>query len=173
MHKSDDIAEFREYVKNVIPLKRKKFRQLPVKIFPQLPKPHSVICQEELLEVESIASSEVNSETILSFSKAGIQHKLLRQLRQGQLTVEGELDLHGLTVAEAKTALTKFLWHCQQQQLRCIRIIHGKSRGKKPPILKNQVNQWLRRLAIVLAFHSAKANDGGTGVLYVLLKRMN
>lgn len=172
MLKKDDIAEFRQYVKNVTPLKKSNSKKLPFKKPSQPSKLFKTVRQEELLEAKCAPYPEVSSETILSFSRSGIQHSVLRKLRQGHLSMEAILDLHGLTAIEAETALTNFILRCQQRQLRCVKIIHGKARGNHQPVLKNKVNGWLRRLAVVLAFHSAKTQDGGTGVLYVLLKRI-
>jgi DNA-nicking Smr family endonuclease len=56
----------------------------------------------------------------------------------------------------------------------CIRIIHGKgkrSRNNKGPVIKTKVNHWLRQRDDVLAFCSARPIDGGTGAIYVLLRR--
>jgi DNA-nicking Smr family endonuclease len=53
-----------------------------------------------------------------------------------------------------------------------VRIIHGKGyrSGARGPVLKNAVNLWLRRHLDVMAFASARAIDGGTGAVYVLLR---
>jgi DNA-nicking Smr family endonuclease len=84
-----------------------------------------------------------------------------------------ELDLHGMTVETAHKALTKFLADCCLMNRKCVRIIHGKGHGsdKKMPILKNKLNQWLRQHDDIIAFCSAQPNDGGTGAVYVLIKR--
>jgi DNA-nicking Smr family endonuclease len=57
--------------------------------------------------------------------------------------------------------------------LRCIRVIHGKGLRSGPagPVLKEEVDHWLRKLDNVAAFASARPVDGGTGALYVLLRR--
>ena len=54
-----------------------------------------------------------------------------------------------------------------------MRIIHGKGKSSegKLPVLKGKVNAWLRQWDQVLAFCSARPNDGGTGAVYVLLSR--
>ena len=56
---------------------------------------------------------------------------------------------------------------------RCVRIVHGKglSSEGKLPVLKVKVNSWLRQKDDVLAFCSARPQDGGTGAVYVLLKK--
>ena len=58
------------------------------------------------------------------------------------------------------------------QQLRCVRVIHGKGLRSGPagPVLKHAVSDWLARIDSVAAFATARPEDGGTGALYVLLK---
>jgi DNA-nicking Smr family endonuclease len=93
-------------------------------------------------------------------------------LRRGGYVVDGEIDLHGMTGAEAKAALRKFIAECVDHRLRCVRVVHGKGRrsGPRGPVLKNVVNHWLQRADDVLAFGSARAVDGGSGAIYVLLR---
>ncbi|MCG8379470.1 MAG: Smr/MutS family protein, partial [Proteobacteria bacterium] len=106
-------------------------------------------------------------------SKPGLQKQTLRKLRRGQFNIEGELDLHGMTAVMAKEALSTFLKRCKSQNKRCIRIIHGKGLGSKDkkPVIKNKLNNWLQKRDDILAFCSAREVDGGTGAIYLLLKR--
>lgn len=113
----------------------------------------------------------VGSEDRLTFSRSSISYKILRKLYKGQYNKEAVLDLHGLTVEEARLALSQFLEKCRQNKIRHVLIIHGKGRGKTKPILKNKLNHWLRQTEIVLAFCSAEGRDGSSGALYVLLRR--
>ena len=108
----------------------------------------------------------------LAFHRPQIQPQVLRRLRRGEYRVQREIDLHGLTVAEAKNALRLFLMNALEQHVRCVRIIHGKGlrSGHRGPVLKNAVSAVLRRSGAVLAFVSARPVDGGTGALYVLLE---
>ena len=109
---------------------------------------------------------------VLFFARAGIQQKVQKKLRRGELPIEEELDLHGYTVNEAKTAIQDFLYECKRQHIRYIRIIHGKGyrSEQKIPVLKTHVAYWLPQLNDVLAFSSAQSKDGGTGAIYVILK---
>jgi len=120
------------------------------------------------LEVE-----EVEPEGTLSFCQTGIQKSVFRKLRSGQYRISDELDLHGTTIKQAKQVLMYYLQETPQFEGCCVRIIHGKGNrsGGNKPVLKTQVNHWLYEHERVLAFHSAKAKDGGTGAVYVLLKR--
>jgi len=78
-----------------------------------------------------------------------------------------------MTVAAAKEALAAFLHRVRRDSLSCVRIIHGKGNGSRHrgPVLKQKINGWLRQRDEVLAFCSARAMDGGTGAIYVLLRR--
>ena len=107
----------------------------------------------------------------LVFRRAGVQDLVLRKLRRGQYRVQGEIDLHGLTVAEAKHALREFVAKAVIDGARCIRVVHGKGlrSGHRGPVVKQAANSVLRRMGVVAAFVSARQVDGGTGALYVLL----
>lgn len=106
-----------------------------------------------------------------SYARPGVQKSVLLRLRRGHYKVQAELDLHGLTVREAKDALRGFLAEALQRNLRCVRIIHGKGlrSGPRGPVLKALVTSLLRRSSHVLAFVSARGVDGGTGAVYALL----
>lgn len=114
----------------------------------------------------------VGSEEKLSFRRIGIQERVLTKLKNGHFTMEAELDLHGMTIPLAKQALLTFITDCQRYDLRYARIIHGKGWGSKDrkPILKTKLNSWLQEIEDVLAFCSARIEDGGTGALYILLR---
>ena len=98
---------------------------------------------------------------------------MLRKLRRGQFQIGPALDLHGMTVATAREALTRFLHAARREGRSCVRIIHGKGNGSRHrgPVLKLKINHWLRQRDEVLAFCSARPVDGGTGAIYVLLRR--
>jgi DNA-nicking Smr family endonuclease len=123
---------------------------------------------EELSESDFLETGEH-----LSYTQPGVQHSVLKKLKSGKYSIQSEIDLHGLTVEEARSELSDFLKEAQQRRHLCIRVIHGKGRKniERAPRLKPAVNQWLQRNSRVLAFCSARNNDGGTGAVYVLLKK--
>jgi DNA-nicking Smr family endonuclease len=125
---------------------------------------------QESLETDT-GDPELASGEELVFSRDGVQSGVLRKLRRGQYRVQAEIDLHGLTVPEAKEELRAFLAHSLERHIRCVRIIHGKGlrSGHRGPVLKGAVSSVLRRVRPVLAYVSARQVDGGTGALYVLL----
>jgi len=109
----------------------------------------------------------------LSWARAGVQRRVLRKLRNGYYAVAAELDLHGMTVAEARAALAEFVAEASAMRGSCcVRIIHGKGRKTitDAPVLKPMVAGWLKNRNLVLAYSSAKSSHGGTGALYVLLR---
>ena len=122
---------------------------------------------------DSIDPADMETGEELLFARDGLQHSVLRKLRRGQFSVAAELDLHGLRVEEARQELSHFLIHCRITHKQCVRIIHGKGNGsrRQQPVLKGKVNHWLRQRDEVLAFCSARPIDGGTGAIYLLLKR--
>lgn len=109
----------------------------------------------------------------LLFRRNGISKETVRRMKQGRIAIEGELDLHGLTVDQARLAFAGFLHAAYREGRRCVRIIHGKGLRSEArlPILKGCVNGWLQQKDEVLAFCSARPEDGGTGAVYILLKR--
>lgn len=146
---------------------------------PRKPKPiprQTLRDQREVL-TDSLSDHVYWAETIesgeeLVFQRPGLQNQVLRRLRTGHWVTQGELDLHGLTVAEAKLELLRFLQHCQKNSLRCVRVIHGKGLRSKnrEPVLKNKVAHWLMQRDEILAFCQANAADGGGGAMLVLFK---
>ena len=109
----------------------------------------------------------------LSFQGNGVQNQLMRQLKQGKIRFENVLDLHGLTVEQAHKSTMQFIYQCQQQRQYCVLIIHGQGYRSTAglPVLKQNVDFWLKQHDSVLAFHSATPADGGKGAAYVLLRK--
>jgi len=121
---------------------------------------------------DTLGDQPVRAGDMLYFARPGLQQRQLQRLRRGQLAIGAELDLHGMTAAEARARLGEFVTYCAAQHVRCARIIHGKGFGStdSAPVLKNRLNAWLRQHPDVLAFSSAQPRDGGSGALYVLLR---
>ncbi|MFK8069112.1 MAG: Smr/MutS family protein [Gammaproteobacteria bacterium] len=109
----------------------------------------------------------------LYFYRPGVSKADFRKLRKGQFIIQSELDLHGMTVSMAREELANFLHYCRKTGKRHVRIIHGKGRGSAQgqPVIKNKVNIWLQQRDEILAFCSARPADGGTGAIYVLIKK--
>ena len=166
---------FRTTVGEVAPLRT------AARVSTPLPRPqpiaHQRLADDEAALQESL-SDEFSIDTLLevdedlSFVRGGIGPDVLRKLRGGGWVTQDQLDLHGLRTDQARTALSQFVRDSVKRGMRCVRIIHGKGLGSlgKKPVLKNKVRNWLVQKDEVLAFCQARAADGGSGALMVLLK---
>ncbi len=122
---------------------------------------------------DDIDEIEHGSGGALRFQRQSVGRRTMRKLARGGYSVQDELDLHGMTLAEAKPRLADFIDYSATQGKLCVRVVHGKGigSGERGPVLKNAVNRWLRKWDTVLAFVSTRQVDGGTGAIYVLLQR--
>lgn len=146
---------------------------------PAKPAPYALQTQRDEQEaLLATMSDEIDIERLLetdaslSFRRPGIALDVIRKLRRGHWSIKAQIDLHGLRVDEARSALVGFLNNCQKNDWRCARVIHGKGLGSpdKEPVLKGKALKWLVQRDEVLAFCQARPNDGGSGALIVLLK---
>lgn len=171
----DDPSLFRESMQDVAPLQPLNQAVLNV------PKPPAVpfkTWEDEQQVLQDMFSdeydpTEIQPGDVLTYLRPGIQHRVFSKLRRGEYRVAAELDLHGLNTRQARAYLAEFLVTVYPLQGECVRIIHGKGNRSdhRGPVLKTKVNSWLRQHDRVQAFHSARPVDGGTGAVYVLLKR--
>ena len=112
---------------------------------------------------------------VLAFKRTGVQNGVFRKLKQGRYEAEATLDLHCMNTEVARREVFEFIEEVYQLGLRSVLLIHGKGGSKsekeRSSILKGCVDHWLRQLEIVQAFHSAQPRHGGTGAVYVLLRK--
>ncbi len=101
--------------------------------------------------------------------------RVMKRLKTGDYAVQAHLDLHGALREEAKVMLRAFVENSHAMGLRCLLVIHGRGlKSESGPVLKEAVVKWLTTgelSRLVLAFCSARPCDGGTGAIYVLLRR--
>jgi DNA-nicking Smr family endonuclease len=113
---------------------------------------------------------------------APIERRVKRELARGRGAIDAALDLHGLTQAEAHQALRGFLRHSQARGARLVIVVTGKGGPLDEPgswphergVLKRLAPHWLRELdlrSVVLGFEEAGRAHGGSGALYVRLRR--
>lgn len=174
--KQDDNNVFKSTMKSVKPLQHKP-KAATHKTKPK-PKPlshkHLDEAQQTTLSDPNTDYSDLTSDSVLSFQRNPLPVRQWREFTKGKLGVEAWLDLHHQTVAQARTALQQFVHEQQQLGQRRVGIIHGKghrSTDSDVPRLKAHVDHWLRELPQVVAFCSAQPKDGGTGAVYVWLKK--
>lgn len=169
----DDVQLFRRLMRDARPIKAderapaKSRRPRPVARFTRDDEARVL---EESLDAD-IETMEAENHDSLRFHRPHVGRRTLRKLSRGRFSVQAEIDLHGMTLAEAEPRLRDFIDYSIQSGHLCVRVIHGKGRGsgQRGPVLKKAVNRWLRRWDRVLAFVSARQVDGGTGAVYVLL----
>lgn len=170
----DDSRLFREHVHGIRPVRQDRVapHRTKRKPVPEQSRRDAAAVLESLLS-DDYDPAEVETGEELLYVRPGLQHAVIRKLRRGQYAIEAELDLHGYTVPQAREALDKFLRNARAFGKRCVRVIHGKGRSSegKMPVLKGKVNVWLQQKNEVMAFCSAVPRDGGTGAVYVLLRR--
>lgn len=121
----------------------------------------------------SDAVDPLTAQDVLAWQRPGVQHGVYRKLRLGQYPIEARLDLHRKTVEEARREVFGFIQDCVRYGLRSVIILHGK--GERNPdgiaLLKSYLAKWLPELDDVLAFHSAQRHHGGTGAVYVMIRK--
>ena len=169
---TEEARLFREAVRGVRPLRAHSTPPRKPKVRPRarFTRADRAAVLRESIDPHATDLEQLTGEA-LAFHRPQIPATVLRRLRRGDYRVQREIDLHGMTVAEAKLALREFLVTALEQRVRCVRIVHGKGlrSGHRGPVLKGAVSTVLRRTGAVLAYVSARPVDGGTGAVYVLL----
>ncbi len=106
-----------------------------------------------------------------AYFNSGMQTKLQRRIRQGQIRPEASLDLHGFRQHEAQAALGQFVGDALQRGMRLVIVIHGQGyRSQSDAVLKPLVQRWLASQPQVLAWCPAQPRDGAGGASYVYLR---
>lgn len=170
---SEDSDLFRQTIGNVQPVKSDKAVLTPANKPKPYPKPTVINVDGHLIDTStSLAIEKVGIEDSLSFLNTGLQTNVLKKLRRGFFGLDAEIDLHGLNSEEAKRQLLNFLHRCVEEGCRCVHIVHGKGHRSPDnhPVIKNNLNVWLRQHKDVQAFCSAAPKNGGTGAVVVLLQ---
>lgn len=164
-------------------VKRASWRHNPLET-PQLPAPvpsHNSESEERRLMEAAVEGTPAM--TVLDHPEyiegwIGVAgRRFLPNLRNGLYSIQGQIDLHGLTQEEARRTVEDFVLQMSRFRSCCVKIIHG--RGINSPndraVLKESLQRWLsmRRMSRhVVAYASAPLKDGGVGAVYVLLRRL-
>ncbi|MCL2723119.1 MAG: Smr/MutS family protein [Polyangiaceae bacterium] len=187
---ADDELTFHRMMSGVTPLDREGASRMPVTSEVHAPDPRrakeaaSERMRRETAEalehlhdlVDDAAKFEITDDgTRVEGRRTDVSPSLLRSLRRGLVPIDAQLDLHGLTAAEARERLADFLREMRTRGERCVLVIHGK--GERAPgagVLRGEMTAWLsqgRARKHVAAFTTAAAADGGEGAIYVALRR--
>lgn len=130
----------------------------------------------KLLE-EHIEFDTEYSHEFLTGQIRGLDSKIFQKLKSGQSSIQAHLDLHGLNAEQARFALSDFVRRSYMEGKRSVLVITG--RGLNSPdgqgVLRQELSSWLTQAPlkrIVLAFTTALPKHGGSGAVYLLLRRM-
>lgn len=178
MTDNDESDLFSEEMDGVAPLKKKDKAHLPSRL-EQTPG-HLVrrlsAVTEKAVDDNHLATDQVeilSSNDVLDHKKDGVQNAVYKKLRMGKYPIDARLDLHRMTVEDARKEVFRFIQDCMRYDLRTVIILHGKGdrNPDKKAVLKSYLAKWLPDIDDVLAFHSAQIHHGGTGAVYVLLRK--
>ena len=175
----DELDLFYKEMADVQPLSRREERVLPRP--DKSPSPGLLYRRESAQRAQGMDESHlptafvepVRPEAIISFKRDGIQNGVFRRLQRGAYEIEAMLDLHGLTVEQARHEVYVFIHDCLRYDVRSALISHGKGQRNKDqiPLLKSFLARWLPLFPEVMAFHSAQKWHRGAGAAYVLLRK--
>ena len=169
----NDIKLLELAFQNVTPLSGKKITKISLDPIPQTRK-NSSYKPPPPAKIKTKPNTPVFQKIDIGNS-SNLDKRSAKRLKQGKLIIEGRLDLHGLKQVEAHERLIDFLRDAYQKDKRCVLIITGKGRLLEGGgVLKKNVPHWLNSpkiREIILSCNHARPADGGTGALYVLLKR--
>lgn len=176
MSHDDDFALFQEMMGDVKPLQQdttehKKQHQVTDA---HLAKREAAIWltedDPEYLSIDH--ATMLKPDDMIEFKRDGVQEGVYRKLRLGKYPIQARLDLHRRTLKEARDEVVKFLKQCIQWDIRTVVIVHGKGEKSNPPaMMKSFVYQWLQQIRDVQCIHSAQRYHGGTGAVYVMLRK--
>lgn len=167
------------YKRTVKPLENSKNPSAPIspRPTPASPKPRPAK-PSSLKALLPPSQKRILSEAELPSLEAPAQSRRRRKIR-----VEAELDLHGMTQAQAYQSLIRFITGCYATGKQTTLIITGKGRpmikvnpslSEERGVLRRAVPDWLSSPELrpyIIEYAQASVKDGGTGALYVYLKR--
>jgi DNA-nicking Smr family endonuclease len=109
---------------------------------------------------------------------ATLDRRTRGRVARGSVEIEGRLDLHGHRLDEARHRLLGFLRRAQDGEKSLVLVITGKGtvapQGMQRGVLKREVPLWLGSAefrSLVVGFEEAASRHGGSGALYVRVRR--
>lgn len=168
-----DLALWRQVARSVTPLAGRPGLE------PE-PEPQPVLVATEVAAPALAVSAKARLAKPVPPPLAPLERRLRTQLRRGQQAVEAVIDLHGMRQAEAHDALRAFLRREQARGTRLALVVTGKGAagdslfGEERGVLRRTVPHWLRLpdlRPLVLGFEEAEQRHGGSGALYIRLRR--
>nr|WP_155146255.1 Smr/MutS family protein [Roseibium sp. RKSG952] len=108
-----------------------------------------------------------------------MENRHRRKLVRGVNQIDARIDLHGLTQYQAHDRLRGFLYEAQARGHKVVLVITGKGAPgtgfmEERGVLRRVVPQWLAMpdmRSLVIGYEEAHVTHGGTGALYVRIRR--
>ncbi|MDY6827849.1 MAG: Smr/MutS family protein [Pseudomonadota bacterium] len=115
----------------------------------------------------------ISALSTLSHRAPGVPQRVLQSMARGNFVPQQRLDLHGDNLETAAQRVPEAITQALANRRRRLLVVHGKGHRSSGgyPLLKTWLATQLPRDTRVLAFRSAAEKDGGTGALYLLLRR--
>ena len=105
--------------------------------------------------------------------ESSLSKKSIRNFKKGNVSIENRLDLHGFNEVEARNLLEEFINQSAESGRRLILVVTGKGQ-KGEGVIKNNIVSWLNTKGLrnkILAVSYASNKHGGSGALYILLRK--
>jgi DNA-nicking Smr family endonuclease len=104
-----------------------------------------------------------------------IDAKYKKRLKQGDVQLDGSIDLHDLTLHQAHQKFMRFLNQHIAKKSRCLLIITGQGKPKGEGVIRKNFSLWCEDEVIkpfILTVQQANIKHGGNGAFYILLRRI-
>ena len=174
---NDDLLDFLQEMQDIRPIKapntvalKATQHELPKKL-KRAALEADLACDENGLSVDKV--TPVDPYDFITYKQDGVQEGVYKNLRLGKYQIDSTLNMTHLTFEQARSDILSTITSCHKRGVRTLLIQHGIGLKSKPfpAKMKSYVNQWLRQIDMVIAFHTALKQHGGLGATYVLLKK--
>jgi DNA-nicking Smr family endonuclease len=178
-HTNDD-ALFEAAMADVLPINKENIFEFEVKKTSEQGSQQIDLTEDALIALENLVAHGTGFDVESTSEYIGgtgpdICPEVVKRLHEGNFSIQGFIDLHGLNVAEAQEVFENFLKESIATGKRGVLVVHGRGLSSpNEPVLKTRVFHWLTRgpwRKWVIAFSSARSCDGGAGATYVLLRK--
>jgi DNA-nicking Smr family endonuclease len=163
-----------EFARGIVPLRGRHVPEAP----PAEPAPDNPLPPQPIRPPNPARQSDIRPALP---PLAPLERKARLKLRRGIDRPDAILDLHGMRQIEAHGELVRFLARAQTRGHGLVLVVTGKGGApageglfEERGVLRRMVPHWLRLpdlRPIVLGFEEASPQHGGSGALYVRLRR--
>ena len=180
---SDEVALWTHVTRHIEPLRPERMQGLEAIETIEAPEPEPIKAKPAKKNAAAEVQQKPKSSVAPSIPPLAPLEKRLRQrLSRGQTPIDSVIDLHGMRQDEAHAALRRFVMGAYQAGYAVILVVTGKGANassetgafEERGVLRRMVPHWLRMADLrnyVIGFENAAQHHGGTGALYVRVRR--